>query len=138
MTEQMPDLTNKKFMCHVKGTIHSEDAPVKIFYRNDDIVTVFPTEKEAKLYKERNPQEKVSSDTDYKIDLTEIRGMICKDYRISFHLLDQDKVDEYQHHSNGEWYHSLYHFINYEISDWAEVREHNELEFYDAIYSDDE
>lgn len=104
MSNNTPNLEGKRFMCHNLGTIQCDNAPVKIFFKNEDIVTVFPDKKSAGKYAAKNPGEKVVSDSDYKIDLKEILGMQCEDFRITFHHIPEDKVEEYQEDPAETWY----------------------------------
>lgn len=116
MTEHNIDLSNKSLMCHNIGTIQCDTDHVKIFYRNDDIVTIVPTEDYKRKYENKNPGETVIFNTDYKIDLKEIAGMMCQEFFVTFHLLPEDKIEEYQTDPEESWFHVLYHFINYEVS----------------------
>ena len=137
MPEQPPNIAGKRIMCHNEGVIHSDDAPVKIFYRDERIVTVFPNENLASKYSKKSEGDTVI-DSDYKIDLKTIAGLHCEEYKLTFHHIPENKIEEYQNDPAESWIHGLYHFINYVVSGWVEVKEHNELSFYDAIYSESE
>ena len=138
MSEPNVDLSTKNLMCHNIGTIQCDTDPVKLFFKDETILTIFPTEQEAIRYKEKNPGENVSFETDYRVDLKDLIGITCQDFYISFYALPEDEIDSYHTDPEEKWFHALYHFINYEVSGWVGVKEHNELTFYDNIFSDDD
>ena len=100
------------------GSNLNPDSPITLYHKNGDII------------------KKDSGCTD-KINLNDYRGVETKEFYLTFQSRDNEYIKKCQ--NSESCLHALYYVFNFGLDDgWVECYQHNELEFMDAMFYDDD
>ena len=113
----MIDISNYRLLTPANSTLNIE-GDITIHYRNGEI-------------------EELKDNTDKDINRIDILGVETDDFHLVFHNHDDTFIKNCQR--SEDWLQALYYMFNFVVnSKWVEVTQHNKLEFFDAMYCDED
>lgn len=71
-----------------------------------------------------------------ELNLHDVVGIKANDLNLVFRNHSDKRIDQIKKQEDS--LQALYYYLNFNIGDWVGVTQHNEVEFFDAVFDDDQ